>query len=52
MSEYTHTPNTICFKDIEKNDFNLSASQYNKVIIPNYIKENNLTRCKSIGYTL
>ena len=36
MSEYTHTPNTICFKDIEKNDFNLSASQYNKVIIPNY----------------
>lgn len=35
MSEYTHTPNTICFKDIEKNDFNLSASQYNKVIIPN-----------------
>lgn len=35
MSEYTHTPNTICFKDIEKHDFNLSASQYNKVIIPN-----------------
>lgn len=35
MNSYIHTPRTISIKDIEKRDYNLSASQYKGLIMPN-----------------